>query len=115
MHETRIDLHLRGECGGSVECVVTEKPEHTVWYELVVKVPGHPVWRIDLSRAVSMDNLVSVIIQYVDSRPGADRVHYPVTLSSAFPSGVADDPVRVASRAELDSALRQVFEPLVWK
>lgn len=114
MQDTRINVHIRGECGGSVDCTVTEKPDRSVWYEVVVKVPGHPGWRIDLSNALSVNNLVNAVIQYVDSRPGSDMVHYPVIVSNSSLSEVEESLVRADNRGDLDEALRNAFEPLVW-
>jgi hypothetical protein len=114
MQDTHINVHIRGGCGGSVDCAVTEKPDRSVWFEMVVKVPGHPGWRVDLSKAVSVDSLVNAVIQYVDSRPGSDKLLYPVTVSDSSLQEVEECLIRVATRGELDQALRNAFEPLVW-
>jgi hypothetical protein len=114
MQDTRINVRVRGEYGGSVDCSVTAKPDRSVWYEVVVKVPSHPGWRIDLSKAVNLENLVNALIQYVASGPGSDLVHYPVTVSTASSTEKEESLVRATSRSELDQALRSAFEALVW-
>jgi hypothetical protein len=114
MQDTRINVRVRGGCGGSVDCAVTEKPDRSVWFEMVVKVPGHTGLRIDLSKAVSVDNLVNAVIQYVDSRPGSYKLLYPATVSNSSLPELEDCLIRVATRGELDQALRNAFEPLVW-
>ena len=114
MKDTSFNVHIRGECGGSVDCHVTEKPDRSVWYEVVVRVPGHPGWRIDLSKAVSVENLLNAVIQFIDPRPDSDRVLYPVTVSNSFPSEGKETLVKVATTGELDEVLRIIFEQLVW-
>jgi hypothetical protein len=70
--------------------------------------------RIDLSKAVSLDDLVNAVIQYVDSRPGSYKLLYPVTVNNDSLPEEEECLVRVTTRGELDQALRNAFASLVW-